>query len=51
MKCTQTGIRSPLVSTSATRTGVMVIGAGAFIGYRPPRWWLICEMTALPVTG
>jgi hypothetical protein len=34
--------RSPSASRSATRTGVMVIEAGAVIVYRPPRWWLIC---------
>ena len=33
----------PSTELSATKTGVMVIEVGAFIVYRPPRWWLIRE--------
>src|SRR5213595_1218532 len=34
-------MRAPSASRSATRTGVMVIDAGAFIVCGPLQWWLI----------
>ena len=37
------GIGALLTKLPVMLGGVMVIEAGAFIVYRPPRWWLICE--------